>query len=108
MNWFKKFFGKKAEHKNSGGKANRTPDPKGVEPTSTKEKKLRIGDIVDIDPLVLGKCVVERIQTNPDGKGDIAFVRAEKAVHPLEYESEPGDPTLYQFRSWFLEQHIKR
>ena len=69
---------------------------------------LRIGDIVDIDSLVLGQCVVERIVTNPDGGGDIAFVRAEKAAHPFEYGSEPGDPTLYQFRSSFLENRVKK
>ena len=60
---------------------------------------LRVGMEVKIDPHALGHCYVERIKPDPDGRGDIAYVRAERAVPPVQYESEPGDPTLYQFRA---------
>lgn len=93
----------------SGKSADKSSEEQiSLENNNDAEHELRVGDIVDIDPLVLGQCVVERIETNPDGRGDIAFVRAENAVSPLEYESEPGDSTLYQFRVWFLQDKVKR
>lgn len=90
MNFLKKLLGKVVAHEYDG------------------TAPLKVGDIVHPDDYTLGRCVVERIQINPDGRGDIAFIRAEKAVSPLEYESEPGDPTLYQFRSKLFEDQVKR
>ena len=66
-------------------------------------KKLRVGVKVDMGP-DLGRCVVERIAADPGGGDDFAYVRAEKPT--MAYESEPGDPTLYVFRAWWVDKEL--
>ncbi len=61
---------------------------------------LKVGDKVDIDSWELGECVVVSIES------DYAIVRAEKASR--YYESEPGDPRLFEFRKDHCERVVLR
>jgi hypothetical protein len=90
------------------------PEPIATGPSAASAGELKrsggltLGLSLTIDPHVLGHCYVERIAKDPHGGGDIAFVRAEKAALPMQYESEPGDPTLYQFRVSGIDPTRKR
>ncbi len=61
---------------------------------------LKIGDKLDIDRWELGECVVVSIE------GAHVIVRAEKPSR--YYESEPGNPYLFEFRKDHCEKVVLR
>jgi len=52
--------------------------------TIKKSGGLKVGMTGDTDLHVLGHCYVERIDANPDGGGDVAYVCSEKPCLPMQ------------------------